>query len=81
MLNKYPLWKNLVIVCALVIGFIYALPNFFPDDYAIQITGARGGTEMDQRVLDRALAELDELGIEVKSSALDDRDALIRLTS
>ncbi|KXS51810.1 MAG: preprotein translocase subunit SecD, partial [Marinobacter sp. T13-3] len=81
MLNKFPLWKNLVIVAALVIGFIYALPNFFPDDYAIQITGARGGTEVDQRVLDRALDALDKHNIEVKSSTLEDRDALIRLTS
>ncbi|PSF05742.1 protein translocase subunit SecD [Marinobacter fuscus] len=81
MLNKYPLWKNLVIVFALVIGFIYALPNFFPDDYAIQITGARGSTEVEQRILDRALAKLEEEGIEVKSSLLEERDALIRLTS
>src|SRR5690554_896095 len=81
MLNKYPLWKNLVIVFALVIGFIYALPNFFPDDYAIQITGARGSTEVDQRVLDRALGELESRGIEVKSSLLEERDALTRLTS
>ena len=81
MLNKYPLWKNLVIVFALVIGFIYALPNFFPDDYAIQITGARGSTEVDQRVLDRALGELESRGIEVKSSLVEERDALIRLTS
>ncbi|WP_029653680.1 protein translocase subunit SecD [Marinobacter daepoensis] len=79
MLNKYPLWKNLIIVFALVIGFIYALPNFFPDDYAVQITGARGSTEIDQRVLDRALAKLEREGIEVKSSILEDRDALIRL--
>jgi len=81
MLNKYPLWKNLVIVFVLVIGFIYALPNFFPDDYAIQITGARGSTEVEQRVLDRALAKLEQEGIEVKSSLLEERDALIRLTS
>ncbi|NWO08254.1 MAG: protein translocase subunit SecD [Alteromonadaceae bacterium] len=81
MLNKFPLWKNLIIVFALVIGFIYALPNFFPDDYAIQIAGARGATEVNQQVLDRALAELDERGIPVKSSSLEDRDALIRLTS
>lgn len=81
MLNKYPLWKNLIIVFALVIGFIYALPNFFPDDYAIQITGARGSTEVEQRILDRALAKLEEEGIEVKSSLLEERDALIRLTS
>ena len=81
MLNKFPLWKNLIIVFALVIGFIYALPNFFPDDYAIQITGARGATEVNQQVLDRALAKLDARGIPVKSSSLEDRDALIRLTN
>ena len=55
MLNKYPLWKNLVIVIALVIGFVYALPNVFPDDFAVQITGARSSTEVDQRILDRAV--------------------------
>jgi len=81
MLNKYPLWKNLIIVFALMIGFIYALPNFFPDDYAIQITGARGSTEIDQRVLDRALAKLESENIEVKASLVEQRDALIRLTS
>ncbi len=72
MLNKYPLWKNLVIVFALIIGFIYALPNFFPDDYAIQITGARGSTEVDQRILDRALGALEAQGVEVKSSAVEE---------
>ncbi|KPQ27924.1 MAG: preprotein translocase subunit SecD [Marinobacter excellens HL-55] len=81
MLNKYPLWKNLIIVFALIIGFVYALPNFFPDDYAIQVTGARGSTEVDQRVLDQALGALESRGIEVKDSTLEDRNALIRLSS
>jgi len=81
MLNKYPLWKNLVILVALVIGFIYALPNLFPDDYAIQITGARSSTEVNERVLERAVQALESEGITVKSSSLQERDALIRLTS
>ncbi|WP_273427472.1 protein translocase subunit SecD [Marinobacter sp.] len=81
MLNKYPLWKNLVILVALVIGFIYALPNLFPDDHAIQITGARSSTEVNSTVLDRAVKALESEGIEVKSSTLQDRDALIRLTN
>jgi len=81
MLNKYPLWKNLVILVALVIGFIYALPNLFPDDHAIQITGARSSTEVNTTILDRAVKALESEGIEVKSSSLQDRDALIRLTS
>ncbi len=79
MLNKYPLWKNLVIVIALVIGFIYALPNVFPDDYAVQITGARSSTEVNQRILERAVDALEAKGIAVTESELQDRDALIRL--
>ncbi|MDO6825107.1 protein translocase subunit SecD [Marinobacter sp. 1_MG-2023] len=81
MLNKYPLWKNLIILIAILIGFIYALPNLFPDDYAVQITGARSSTEVNSAVLERALKALESDGIEVKSSSLEDRDALIRLTS
>ncbi|HEY9118887.1 MAG TPA: protein translocase subunit SecD [Marinobacter sp.] len=81
MLNKYPLWKNLVIVIALVIGFIYALPNVFPDDYAVQITGARSSTEVNQRILDRAVDALEAKGIAVKESEIQERDALIRLNT
>ncbi|TGN41802.1 protein translocase subunit SecD [Marinobacter confluentis] len=81
MLNKYPLWKNLIIVFALVIGFIYASPNLFPDDYAVQITGARSSTQVDQRILDRAVGALEAEGIEIKAAELQERDALIRLNS
>jgi preprotein translocase subunit SecD len=42
LINKYPLWKNLLILVILIIGGIYALPNLFGEDPAIQITGARG---------------------------------------
>ena len=64
---------------ALVIGFVYALPNVFPDDFAVQITGARSSTEVDQRILDRAVDALEADGIQVKESELQERDALIRL--
>ncbi|MFO7994134.1 MAG: protein translocase subunit SecD [Marinobacter sp.] len=79
MLNKYPLWKNLVILIALMIGFIYALPNVFPDDYAIQITGARSSTEVNERILERAVDALEAKGIAVKNSEIQERDALIRV--
>ncbi|MEX2475161.1 protein translocase subunit SecD [Marinobacter sp.] len=79
MLNKYPLWKNLIILIALVIGFIYALPNLFPDDHAVQITGARSSTEVNQRMLDRAIDALESEGIDIKGSDLQDRNGLIRV--
>jgi preprotein translocase subunit SecD len=38
MLNKFPLWKNLMVVGLVVLAFIYAAPNLFPDDPALQIS-------------------------------------------
>ena len=40
MLNKYPLWKYILILAVLAIGLIYSAPNLYPDDPAIQISGA-----------------------------------------
>lgn len=81
MLNKYPLWKNILILIVLAIGFVYALPNVFPDDYAVQITGARSGTEISQQSVERAVEALADAGIAVKGVDLDERTALIRVNS
>jgi preprotein translocase subunit SecD len=41
-MNQYPAWKYLLIVLILVVGTLYALPNLFGEDPAIQVTSARG---------------------------------------
>ncbi|MAL98369.1 MAG: protein translocase subunit SecD [Alteromonadaceae bacterium] len=81
MLNKYPLWKNLLILIVVLIGVVYALPNFYPDDYAIQITGARSGATIDQRTLERATAALERADIQFQQPEISEGggDALIRL--
>ncbi len=79
MLNKYPLWKYLLIVAILSISFIYSAPNLFPDDPAIQVTGASSALQIEQADLDRATAALTAAGIEVKSAALETRGGLVRL--
>ena len=38
MLNKYPRWKNILLVLLLALGFIYAIPNLFPEQPAVQIS-------------------------------------------
>lgn len=81
MLNKYPLWKNIIILVVLAIGFIYALPNIFPDDYAIQISGARSGTEVTANQVDAAVEALDKSGITVKGVDRQERSAIIRVNS
>ena len=79
--NRYPLWKNLLVLFMFVIGLIYAAPNLYPPDPAIQISGESGATKMTQPVLDQAVAELKAKGIDVKATELTDASALIRLNN
>jgi preprotein translocase subunit SecD len=83
MLNKYPLWKYLLIVAVLVIGFIYSAPNLYPDDPAVQISGASTALQVSQADLDRASKALTDAGIKVKAATLaaQGKGGLIRLVN
>ncbi|WP_070887892.1 protein translocase subunit SecD [Pseudomonas sp. D1-3] len=83
MLNKYPLWKYLLIAAVLIVSLIYSAPNLYPDDPAIQISGASSAQTIAQADLDRVSRALTEAGIEVKASNVGEqgRSGLIRLVS
>jgi preprotein translocase subunit SecD len=49
-MNRYPLWKYIVILVALLIGAIYSIPNLFGEVPAIQIAPARSGLKMDSHL-------------------------------
>jgi hypothetical protein len=66
MLNKYPLWKYALIVLVLVVGFIYSAPNLYPDDPAVQISGASSALQVNQADLDRVSKALGDAKIAVK---------------
>lgn len=82
MLNKYPLWKYLLILAVLAVGFIYSAPNLYPDDPAIQVSGASTALQVGQGDLDRVGKALAEAGIAVKASSLsaEGKGGLLRLT-
>jgi preprotein translocase subunit SecD len=82
MLNKYPLWKYLLILSVLAIGLVYSIPNLYPDDPAVQISGASSALSIEQADVDRAGKALTDAGIQVKAVSIDERGrgALIRLT-
>ncbi|REC93502.1 protein translocase subunit SecD [Kushneria indalinina] len=79
MLNRYPLWKYLLILLVFIVGVLYALPNLYPKDPAIQISAASSGTTVDSSQMDRVDQTLEQAGIAVKSRELADGTALIRL--
>ena len=41
-MNQYPAWKYLLIMAVIVVGIIYALPNLFGDDPAVQVPALHG---------------------------------------
>jgi len=43
-MNRYSLWKNLLVILVVLGGLLYALPNVFPQDPVVEITGTRGAT-------------------------------------
>ncbi|WP_312975281.1 protein translocase subunit SecD [Stutzerimonas nitrititolerans] len=81
MLNRFPLWKYLLILVVLAVACIYSAPNLYPDDPAVQITGATTSLNVTEADLSRAGAALEEAGIEVKETSLDEqgRGGLLRL--
>ena len=65
-MNRYPLWKYLVIVVALVIGALYTLPNFFGEAPAVQISAGKVTVKIDGNMQDRVAEVLKNAQIEPK---------------
>lgn len=81
MLNKYPLWKYLLILFVLVMGVVYALPNLYPDDPALQLSTKKVTTTIDERVLAKAEKALTQANIQLKSSSFTSNNATLRFNS
>ncbi len=81
MLNKYPLWKYLLVLAVLLLGLFYAAPNLYAPDPALQITGESSAQTIDEATLRRATNALDEAGIAHFGEEIqpNGRNALIRL--
>lgn len=81
MLNKYPLWKYLLVLSTLLLGLFYAAPNLYAPDPALQIAGQSSSQQIDDKTLRRALNALDEAGIAYFGQTIDanGRQALLRL--
>jgi preprotein translocase subunit SecD len=75
--NIYPLWKAILVVLLCFIGFVYALPNIYPEDPAIQVSSVKGDSLTD-RELGSVQQALSQAGFVVRSVELDNGQVLIR---
>ncbi len=62
-MNRYPLWKYLTVLVALVVGFLYTLPNFYGESPAVQVSSAKSTTKIDPDMLNRVQTVLDQAAL------------------
>jgi len=80
MINKYAAWKNILILIVVLIGTLYALPNIYGSDPAIQITAARTGV-VNAELENKVTAELKATDTDYSSIKIDNDILVIRFSN
>ncbi len=75
--NQYPLWKYLLILAVVLLGLVYALPNLYGEDPAIQVSATRT-TRVDAATLTQIERILKQANIPYLSTLLDEHGAKVR---
>lgn len=78
-MNRYPLWKYLLILGVLALACVYAAPNLYAPDPAVQISVQNSSAKLDEATLASVSTALDTAGIALIGVAMDGNSGLIRL--
>ena len=78
-MNRYPIWKYVVIAVTLVIGLLYTLPNFFGEAPAVQVSSAKATVKVDTALLGRVESSLKSAGIQSAGIFFDSNSIKVRL--
>ena len=70
-MNRYPVWKYAIILVALVVSGLYALPNLFGEAPAVQVSAAKSSVKVDAAVLAKVEQTLKDAGLAADAVALE----------
>jgi preprotein translocase subunit SecD len=76
-MNQYPIWKYLLLVAAIIVGLLYALPNVYGEDPSVQVSPLRG-ERVDEAIRDRVAEVLKEAGLKNIGIELGENRLLVR---
>jgi len=62
-MNRYPVWKYIIIAITLAFGLVYTLPNFFGESPAVQVSSAKATQKVDAAMMSRVEAALAKAGV------------------
>ena len=77
-MNRYPLWKYVVIAVALVVGIVYTLPNFFPEVPAVQVSTSKSNVKIDASTLQTVEDALKAANIPYSGESVDPTGIKVR---
>lgn len=77
-MNRYPLWKNVLIAIIVALGILYTLPNFYGEAPAIQVSSIKATVKVDARTEERTAEALKAAGIEHQGIFLDATGVKVR---
>lgn len=77
----YPVWKYFLIAIVLVISGLYALPNLYLDENAVQVTSSSAGTTLNDEILTKSQDLLNQAGLKHHGGSFSNNSALIRVQS
>ncbi|KZY36887.1 preprotein translocase subunit SecD [Alcanivorax sp. HI0083] len=78
-MTRYPRWKFFLLLAALVVCGLYALPNLYPDAPAIQISHSEAGAEVSDVARQRVLGALDDAGLSHGDGEIVGNSLLVRM--
>jgi preprotein translocase subunit SecD len=78
-MNRFPLWKNALVVIALALGLLYTLPNFFGEVPAVQVSSVKATVKVDPKLMTRIEEILQATGIAHNGLFEDPNSIRVRL--
>ncbi|WP_334108775.1 protein translocase subunit SecD [Methylobacillus sp.] len=80
-MNRYPLWKYLMVLFVVLIGLLYAAPNLFGESPAVQITTTKANLRIDSALLESTENILKRENVPFEALFLDNTGVKVRFPS
>ena len=77
-MNRYPLWKYILVLTILLLGLVYSMPNIFGESPAVQITTAKATTKLDPALLGKVEETLKQENIKIDAIFMDSTGVKVR---
>ena len=79
-MNRYPVWKYIIIAVALLVAILYTLPNFFGEAPAVQVSSSKSTVKVDATTVTRVEQALKDAGIAADAVGFDGNSVRARFS-